>query len=240
MSLLERVSTLLRANLNNLIEKAEDPEKLLKQLVLDMENQLMQVKTQVAIAIADEHLLAKKRKEHEDAEVEWKRKAELAVRKGDDGLARAALERSLSAKGMTAGFAQQMEDQKTEVETLKTALRNLDQKLAETRNCCELMIAESRRARTSAAGKGDDRAEGGRFQYAADEVEDRRRGGQERSFTRADGWGFPRRSLRQAGARRADRRAAQRSEGADGEDCVARRSQNERVTKEEEAEREAR
>jgi phage shock protein A len=147
MSLLERVSTLLRANLNDLIEKAEDPEKLLKQLVLDMENQLMQVKTQVAIAIADEHLLAKKRKEHEDAEVEWKRKAELAVRKGDDGLARAALERSLSAKGMTAGFAQQMEDQKTEVETLKTALRNLDQKLAETRNCCELMIAESRRAR---------------------------------------------------------------------------------------------
>ena len=147
MSLLERVSTLLRANLNDLIEKAEDPEKLLKQLVLDMENQLMQVKTQVAIAIADEHLLEKKRKEHEDAEAEWKRKAELAVRKGDDGLARAALERSLSAKGMTGGFAQQMEDQKTEVETLKNALRNLEQKLAETRSRCELMIAESRRAR---------------------------------------------------------------------------------------------
>jgi len=147
MSLLERVSTLLRANLNDLVEKAEDPEKLLKQLVLDMENQLMQVKTQVAIAIADEHLLEKKRKEHEDGEAEWKRKAELAVRKKDDGLARAALERSLSAKGMAAGFAQQMEDQKTEVETLKTALRNLEQKLQETRSRCELMIAESRRAR---------------------------------------------------------------------------------------------
>ena len=147
MSLLERVSTLLRANLNDLIEKAEDPEKLLKQLVLDMENQLMQVKTQVAIALADEHLLEKKRKEHEDAEAEWKRKAELAVRKGDDGLARAALERSLSAKGMAAGFQQQLDDQKTEVETLKTALRNLDQKLQETRSRCELMIAESRRAR---------------------------------------------------------------------------------------------
>jgi phage shock protein A len=112
-----------------------------------MENQLMQVKTQVAIALADEHLLAKKQKEHEDGEAEWKRKAELAVRKGDDNLARAALERSLSAKGMAAGFAQQLEDQKTEVETLKTALRNLDQKLAETRSRCELMIAESRRAR---------------------------------------------------------------------------------------------
>jgi len=147
MALLERVGTLLRANLNDLIDKAEDPEKLLKQLVLDMENQLMQVKTQVAIAIADEHLLAKKLKEHEDAEAEWKRKAELAVRKADDGLARAALERSLSAKQMSAGFAQQMEDQKTEVETLKNALRHLEQKLEETRSRCELMIAEHRRAR---------------------------------------------------------------------------------------------
>jgi phage shock protein A len=147
MSLLERVGTLLRANLNDLIDKAEDPEKLLKQLVLDMENQLMQVKTQVAIAIADEHLLEKKRREHEEAETEWRRKAELAVRKNDDGLARAALERSLSHKQMAAGFVQQLEDQKTEVETLKTALRHLEQKLQETRSRCELLIAEHRRAR---------------------------------------------------------------------------------------------
>jgi phage shock protein A len=147
MSLLERVGTLLRANLNDLIDKAEDPEKLLKQLVLDMENQLMQVKTQVAIAIADEHLLSKKRKEHEEAEAEWKRKAELAVRKNDDGLARAALERSLSHKQMAAGFVQQLEDQKTEVETLKNALRHLEQKLQETRSRCDLLIAEHRRAR---------------------------------------------------------------------------------------------
>jgi phage shock protein A len=147
MALLERVSTLVRANLNDLIEKAEDPEKLLKQLVLDMENQLMQVKTQVAIAMADEHLLEKKRKEHDDSEAEWKRKAELAVRKNDDTLARAALERSLSAKQMAAGFTQQLEDQKTEVETLKNALRHLEQKLQETRSRCELMIAEHRRAR---------------------------------------------------------------------------------------------
>lgn len=147
MALLERVSTLLRANLNDLIDKAEDPEKLLKQLILDMENQLMQVKTQVAIALADEHLLEKKRKEHETSESDWKRKAELAVRKGDDTLARAALERSLSAQHMASGFIQQLEDQKTEVETLKQALRGLEQKLQETRSRCELMIAEHRRAR---------------------------------------------------------------------------------------------
>lgn len=147
MSLLERVGTLLRANLNDLIDRAEDPEKMLKQLVLDMENQLMQVKTQVAIAMADEHLLEKKRAEHASADVEWQRKAELAVRRGDDGLARAALERSLSARQMAEGFVQQLEDQKAEVETLKSALRHLEQKLEETRSRCELMIAEHRRAR---------------------------------------------------------------------------------------------
>ena len=96
MALLERVSTLLRANLNELVEKAEDPERLLKQIVLDMENQLMQVKTQVAIAIADEHLLEKKRAEHAEQAAEWRRKAELAVQKGHDDMARAALERALS------------------------------------------------------------------------------------------------------------------------------------------------
>src|SRR3954465_15943044 len=79
MSLLDTLSTLLRANLNDLVEKAEDPEKLLKQIVLDMENQLLQVKTQVAIAIAYQHLLEKKRKEHEQEGNGWRRKAELAV-----------------------------------------------------------------------------------------------------------------------------------------------------------------
>jgi phage shock protein A len=147
MALLERVGTLLRANLNDLIEKAEDPEKLLKQLVLDMENQLMQVKTQVAIAIADQHVLDKKRKEHEDAVAEWKRKAELAVKKSSDDLARGALERALSHEQMAKGFAQQLEDQKSEAETLKTALRKLQQKLEETRSRCEMMIAQHRRAR---------------------------------------------------------------------------------------------
>jgi phage shock protein A len=147
MALLERVGTLLRANINDLIEKAEDPEKLLKQLVLDMENQLMQVKTQVAIAIADQHVLDKKRKEHEESAAEWKRKAELAVKKSADDLARGALERALSHEQMARGFVQQVEDQKTEAETLKTALRKLEQKLEETRSRCDILIAQHRRAR---------------------------------------------------------------------------------------------
>ena len=147
MALLDRVSTLLRANLNDLVEKAEDPEKMLKQIVLDMENQLLQVKTQVAIAIADEHLLAKKRSEHEKESVEWRRKAELAVQKGMDDLARGAIERALSHDQLSAGFATQAEDQKHEADNLRQVLRKLEQKLSETRAHCEMLVAEHRRAK---------------------------------------------------------------------------------------------
>jgi phage shock protein A len=138
---------LLRANLNDLVDKAEDPERLLKQIVLDMENQLLQVKTQVAIAIADEHLLEKKRAEHQEQAVEWRRKAELAVQKGHDDLARAALERALSHDQLVAGFTTQAEDQKHEADNLRQALRKLDQKLSETRAHCEMLVAEHRRAK---------------------------------------------------------------------------------------------
>jgi phage shock protein A len=148
MALLERVGTLLRANINDLIEKAEDPEKLAKQLVLDMENQLLQVKTQVAIAIADQHLLQKKLKEHEDAMNQWNRKAELAVQKQQDDLARAALGRNLSSQQLVASFSQQLEDQNAETETLRNAFGRLQQKLSDTRSTCEMLIAQHRRART--------------------------------------------------------------------------------------------
>src|SRR5438132_754314 len=111
MALLERVGTLVRANLNDLIDKAEDPEKMLKQLILDMQNQLLQVKTQVAIAIADQHVLLKRKKENEEKMAEWRRKAELAVDKEQDALARTAIERSLSFRQMADGFEQQLADQ---------------------------------------------------------------------------------------------------------------------------------
>ena len=111
MALLERVTTLIKANINDLVSKAEHPEKLLKQLLLDMENQLMQVKTQVAIAIADQHLLEKKQKDNLAHQQDWVRKAELALQKGDEPLARMALERSLTFETAAQNFSQQIEDQ---------------------------------------------------------------------------------------------------------------------------------
>jgi phage shock protein A len=148
MALLERVSTLLRANLNDLIDKAEDPEKMLKQIILDMHNQLLQVKTQVAIAMADLHLLQKRKKENEDTAADWVRKAELAVTKNEhDDVARFALEKSVVFRRMADGFSQQIEDQASQVENLKAALKKLDTKLAEAQAKSELLIAQHRRAR---------------------------------------------------------------------------------------------
>jgi Phage shock protein A (IM30), suppresses sigma54-dependent transcription len=150
MALLERVSTLIRANLNDLVDKAEDPEKMIKQVILDMQNQLMQVKTQVAIAIADQHVLERKQRENTEKESEWIRKAELAVDKKQDDLARAALERSMSYKQMAESFTSLVADQKTEVENLKSALRKLEQKLAEAETKSDMLIAQHRRSRASA------------------------------------------------------------------------------------------
>ncbi len=154
MSLLERVSTLVRANLNDLIDKAEDPEKMIKQVILDMQNQLLQVKTQVAISIADQHLLEKKQKENEDKEAEWMHKAELAVDKKQDDLARAALERAMSHKDLAESFRQQVSYQKVQVEMLKSALSKLEQKLTEAQSKSDLLIAQHRRSR--ALGKASD------------------------------------------------------------------------------------
>jgi phage shock protein A len=154
MALLERVSTLIRANLNDLIDKAEDPEKMIKQVILDMQNQLLQVKTQVAIAIADQHLLETKQKENAEKTAEWMRKAELAVGKKDDELARAALHRVESYRELSGSFTEQVADQKAQVENLKTALRQLEQKLTEAQAKADLLIAQQRRAR--AVGKAQD------------------------------------------------------------------------------------
>ena len=146
MALLERVSTLIRANLNDLVDKAEDPEKMIKQVILDMENQYLQVKTQVAVSIADQHMLEKKWKENEDTGNDWMRKAERAVDKSEDDLARGALDRYQTALRLAQSFREQVDDQKTQVDTLKGALQKLEQKLDEARSKRDLLLARQRRS----------------------------------------------------------------------------------------------
>jgi len=143
---LERVGTLIRPNLYDMIDRAEDPEKMIKQVILDMENQYLQVKTQVAVSIADQHMLEKKLKENEDTGKDWMRKAEIAVDKGQDDLARAALDRFQTAQRLSQSFEEQVNDQKAQVETLKNSLVKLEQKLDEAKSKREVLLARHRRS----------------------------------------------------------------------------------------------
>jgi len=112
-----------------------------------MENQLIQVKTQVAIAIADQHLLKQKKTEQEEAYSLWQRKAEAAVAKGHDDVARAALERALSHQRMAESLGHQHSDQAAEADTLRAAYTRLQQKLRETQATVEILAAQLRRNR---------------------------------------------------------------------------------------------
>src|SRR6266567_724281 len=140
MGLLERVGTLIRANINDMVDRAEDPEKMIKQVILDMENQYLQVKTQVAVSIADQQML-----ENEEAGKDWMRKAETAVDKGQDDLARAALDRFQTSRKLAQSYREQVDDQKSQVETLKGALVKLEQKLEEAKSKRDLLLARHRR-----------------------------------------------------------------------------------------------
>ena|SRR5579863_4090938 len=133
MALLERVGSLLRADLDELIGRSEEPGRVLKQLILDIENQLMQVKTQVAIGIGEMRRLERKAAEAGRKRGEWMRKAQQAVTKKQDGAARAAIERSLEAKKLAEGLASQAGVQKNEVEAFKSALGRLEIRLGEAR-----------------------------------------------------------------------------------------------------------
>ena len=154
MALLERVATLIRANLNDMVDRAENPEKMIKQVVLDMQNQYIQVKTQVAIALADLHLLEKKQKENQALEADWMSKANLAVGKQDDRLARAALDRAMTYKQMAANFVEQIEDQRLQVDVLREALDALAQKIREAEAQAELLLARHRRSRALRLSRG--------------------------------------------------------------------------------------
>ena len=146
MNLLERVLTLLRANLNTVVEKSDDPEKVLRQLQLDMRNQLVQVKTEVAKAIAEGHVL-QKRSTAKQAEADaWLRKAELAVQQGQDNNARIALAHYNDLNRMVQRYQQQQKEQEHMVTTMRSVLQKLESKIAEVDATIELLATRKRNA----------------------------------------------------------------------------------------------
>jgi phage shock protein A len=144
MNLLERVLTLLRANLNSVVEKADDPEKVLRQLQLDMRNQLVQVKTQVATTIAESRKLQKRSQERAAEAETWLKKAEQAVQQGNDDTARAALMQYNTIQKQAQRYKQLHKEQEQLVTTMRTALRQLEAKIAEVDTTIDLLKTRKR------------------------------------------------------------------------------------------------
>ncbi len=146
MGIFSRLGTLIKSNLNDLITKAEDPEKMLNQVLLEMQQQLVEAKKSVAVAIADEKKLQKQYNAELDKSKEWERKAMVAVRAGDDGLARQALARKQEHETISTQFQQQWVAQKQAVDKLKDALRLLNNKIEEAKRKKNILIARKKRA----------------------------------------------------------------------------------------------
>ena len=146
MGIINRVSTLLRANLNDLISRSEDPEKILNQLILDMKEQLIQAKKQVAVSIADEKRLKKQLDNELNKAREWEKKAMMAIRAGRDDLAREALARKSEHDNLSAEFQGQWEAQKNAADKLRDSLRQLNSKIEEATRKKNLLIARKKRA----------------------------------------------------------------------------------------------
>ena len=146
MGIFSRLGTLIKSNINDLITKAEDPEKMLSQVLLEMQQQLGEAKKAVAVAIADEKKLQKQYNAELDKAKEWERKAMVAVRAGDDGLARQALVRKQEHENISTQFQQQWVQQKQAVEKLKDALRLLNNKIEEAKRKKNILIARKKRA----------------------------------------------------------------------------------------------
>ena len=146
MGIFDRLSSLLRSNINDLISRAEDPEKMLNQILVDMRGQLAKAKQQVATAIADE----KRLRDQADAEFrqvhDWEQKAMLAIKENRDDLAKQALMRQ--GEHMSAGqqLEQTWEAHRLETEKLKNSLRDLNDKIEEAKRKKNLLVARQRRA----------------------------------------------------------------------------------------------
>jgi phage shock protein A len=150
MGFLSRIARLIKANLNALISGAEDPEKVLEQIILDMSEQLTEARKQVAIAIADEKRLNKQLEEEGQRAKEWERRAMLAVKAGDDPLAREALTRKKQHEDLILQYQGQWQKQKAAVDQLKLALRALNNKIEEAKRKKALLIARQKRAEAQA------------------------------------------------------------------------------------------
>jgi phage shock protein A len=146
MGIFDRITDLMKANVNDMITKAEDPEKMINQMIFDMEEQMNLAKGEVSKAIAEEKKLLKYYQDEKGRVEHWLSKAELAVKNGDDSLAMEALGRKNKHEEICAQYQAQYEEQKESSNALKTSLASLQTKIEDAKRQKSVLIARSKRA----------------------------------------------------------------------------------------------
>ena len=146
MSLFQKLSTLFRSNINDMIARAEDPEKMLNQIILDMRDQLTRAKQEVASAIADERKLGAQVEDEGDQARSWERRAVLAVQEGRDDLAKQALLRQKEHAERAESLRESWKAQAEETGKLKESLKLLNDRIEEARRKRNLLVAKQKRA----------------------------------------------------------------------------------------------
>ena len=149
MGLFDRIWRAIRANLNSLVSQAEDPEKILEQTVLDMQEDLIQLRQAVAQAIATQKRTERQYSQATTTADEWYRRAQLAIQKGDDELAKEALTRRKSYQETATIMKTQLDQQLTIVTQLKQNMMKLESKISEAKTKKDLYIARARSAKAS-------------------------------------------------------------------------------------------
>jgi phage shock protein A len=151
MSIFSRIRDLLSANINSMLDSAEDPEKMANEYLRQLEAQLYEAKTSVAAAMADATKLNNNETQFGAEAESWERKAEAALRGGDEALAKAALSRKVQAAKLAHQYKEQSDSQDSQVEQLQNALVQLESRISETRAKKEMIIAKKNRAATQEA-----------------------------------------------------------------------------------------
>ncbi|HEX9705030.1 MAG TPA: PspA/IM30 family protein [Gemmatimonadales bacterium] len=146
MGIFERLATLLRSNISDLISRAENPEKMLNQLLVDMRSQLAKAKQQVASAIADEKRLGAQVDQEKKSAEDWEKRAVLAVQEGRDDLAKQALVRHTEHAGHAVQLHETWVKHREETEKLKGSLRQLNDRIEEAKRKKNILIARQKRA----------------------------------------------------------------------------------------------
>ncbi len=146
MGLFDRLSALVRSNINDLISRAENPEKMLNQLIVDMKTQLAKAKQQVASAIADEKKLQSDAEGMKKQAEDWERRAMLAVQEGRDDMAKQALARYNEHLQSAQQLHETWLRHKAETDALKLSLRQLNDKIEEAKRKKNILVARAKRA----------------------------------------------------------------------------------------------